>query len=99
MQIKNKSSTTQRIFELDFLRGTLIILMCVDHLFYFMLNYVSWGIWDPNGKSTAIQNLGIMAYDTIRGTPVEYIFLRVAWCVYFFLSRSEERRVGKECRR
>jgi hypothetical protein len=51
-----------------------------------MTNYVNLGFWDPNGKSTAIQNLGIMAYDSLRGTPVAYRLLHVAWCVFFFLS-------------
>ncbi|MDR2267215.1 MAG: DUF1624 domain-containing protein [Christensenellaceae bacterium] len=86
MQIKDSSAKPQRIFELDFLRGILMILMSINRFFYFVTNYVGLGIWDPNRNSTAIQNLGIMAHDTIRGTPVESRIVLVAYSLFFLLS-------------
>ncbi|MDR3186151.1 MAG: DUF1624 domain-containing protein [Christensenellaceae bacterium] len=50
----NNNKKDQRIFELDFIRGILIFLMCLQHLCWFFYRYLYCGIWEVNKVSTSL---------------------------------------------
>lgn len=65
---------TQRIFELDFLRGLLLVMMCLDHLAY---DFYCLPYWFPYSESELIATLGkfgeTVAFSSWR-LALHYIF-------------------------
>jgi hypothetical protein len=64
-----KKPQVRRIFELDFIRGILIFLMCLQHLCWFFYRYLYCGIWNPEKISDSFQSFGKLTNDILYGYP------------------------------
>ena len=76
----------KRIFELDLMRGTLIFLMCLQHLFYFFYMYSYCQVWNYTGNDTFLYQIGEVSNFILFGTPCNLIIMGIAWDIYFFMS-------------
>lgn len=76
----------ERIYELDFIRGILILLMLLQHLFYFFYCYIYCGIWNKDFLNDNIINFGNYLNDVLYNQPYCTILMNIGWCIFFTLS-------------
>lgn len=91
-----KKTVNQRIFELDFLRGLALILMCLDHLAYDLYCLPFW-FWDNDAPLLA--TLGqwgeSIAFSSWR-LPLHYLFATL-FLLLAGIGSALTRRPGKRC--
>ena len=82
-QIKSK---TDRVFEIDFVRGMLIIFMCLEHLAYYFYRYVFLGIWDNTILPAGVIQLGSWCNYFLYESTARPILRGVALALFFLVS-------------
>ncbi|MDR2266256.1 MAG: DUF1624 domain-containing protein [Christensenellaceae bacterium] len=79
-------SKNQRIFELDFVRGILIFLMCLQPLCWFFYRYLYGQIWNPLNISNGFRVFAEWTNRFLYEQPSNLTAMSVAWCLYFTMA-------------
>lgn len=76
----------KRIFEIDFLRGILILLMVGEHILYFIYRYVFLQNWNYEKTPNFLYQLSILAHDFLYESTVRIVLQFIAWLLFFTIS-------------
>ena len=79
-------SEKKRIVELDFIRGILVLLMLLQHFFYFLYRYIYGEIWKKEDLSGGLVEFGIFLSDALYIKPYCRIAMNVGWFIFFCMS-------------
>ena len=96
MENIEKKEDKKKIFELDFVEGTLIFMMCLQHLFYFIYRYSYCEIWEYSKMPNFVIKSGSFANMVLFEYPVNLTVMSIAWCLYFFMSRIRDNLFEKD---
>ena len=80
------SNGNKRIVELDFIRGILILLMLIQHFFYFFYRYLYGGIWKRAVLSDSLIRFGYFLNEALYEKPYCNIAMNIGWCIFFVLA-------------
>jgi uncharacterized membrane protein len=86
MEVTTKRQQGQRIFELDFIRGILIFLMCLQHLCWFFYRYLYCGIWEAEKITASFLGFGKLTNEILYVYPYNLTAMSIAWCLYFLMA-------------
>ena len=95
-QIKSK---TDRVFEIDFVRGMLIIFMCLEHLAYYFYRYVFLGIWDNTILPAGVIQLGSWCNYFLYESTARPILRGVALALFFSCVWNSINFFKKQCKK
>lgn len=80
------SINIKRVFEIDFVRGMLIIFMCLEHLAYYFYRYVYLGIWNRNILPLGILQFGDWCNYFLYESIARPILRGIALALFFLVS-------------
>ncbi|MDR0750988.1 MAG: DUF1624 domain-containing protein [Christensenellaceae bacterium] len=85
IKIENKLQS-KRIFELDFVRGICMLLLCFQHLWYFFYYYLNGRIWNTEKLSQKFQDFTHIVNHMLYANSFNYITNQIVWYLFFTMS-------------
>lgn len=82
----NAITKSDRIFEIDFVRGILILIMCLEHFCYYVYRYCYVGIWDISKVSDGFYGFATQCNYFLYEWPYRQPLRAIGLGLFFIIS-------------